>query len=415
MSEPKVCGSCAATASPTATFCSECGAALRSARPAASAPDREAQVLEDELRAAVVDRYRIRRRIGAGGMAFVYEADDLRHGRRVAIKVLRPELAAMAGAARFLREIETAARLNHPNILPIHDSGSAGALLYYVMPLIEGESLRDRLDREGRIRPDEAIRLVREIAEGLHYAHGQGVIHRDMKPDNVLMQSGHALIADFGIARAVGAGNATQLTGVGFAVGTPDYMSPEQALGDDGVDHRTDIYALGTMLYEMLTGTRPFMADSPQAVMVRKISAPAPALETARYGLPTVLRKVVARSLASEPGDRHHDAAELADALTLVEMNLLTSDVRGALTGSSDAIPAIPAPESRPTVVVVDTQASSGASLPAAIAAGVCTAAILWMLQALLIAAGLPQWTAIALAGAIAVVALVVASRGRHG
>ncbi len=389
-------------------FCSDCGAALRAARPvAAESPDREAAQLEQELRVAVGERYGIRRRIGAGGMAFVYEADDLRHGRRVAIKVLRPELAAMAGAARFLREIETAAGLNHPHILPIHDSGSAGALLYYVMPLIVGESLRDRLDRDGRIRADEAIRLVREVAEGLHYAHTQGVIHRDMKPDNVLMQSGHALIADFGIARAVG-GEGTQLTGVGFAVGTPDYMSPEQALADNSVDHRTDIYALGTMLYEMLTGVRPFSGDSPQAVMVRKISAPAPELDTEHHSLPKVLRKVVARSLAMDPKDRYLDAAEFADALTLVEMNLLTSDVRGALSGSGDAIPAVVPPTSAHPSAAVSAPVGS---LRVAILSGVVTAAALWLVQVLLESAGLTRVTAAFAAAAMAVVVVVVASR----
>jgi serine/threonine protein kinase len=408
-----VCGSCAAVSAPSATFCADCGAALAAVKPPAAGPDREAAQLEEELRAAVGDRYRIRRRIGAGGMAFVYEADDLRHSRRVAIKVLRPELAAMAGAARFLREIETAAGLNHPNVLPIHDSGSAGALLFYVMPLIVGESLRDRLDRAGRLRPDEAIRLVREIAEGLHYAHTQGVIHRDMKPDNVLMQSGHALIADFGIARAVGGGDSARLTGVGVAVGTPDYMSPEQALGDDGVDHRTDIYALGTMLFEMLAGERPFTADSPQGVMVRKISAPAPELDTERLGLPKVLRKVVARALASEPQDRYHDAAELADALTLVEMNLLTSDVRGALAGSSDAIAAVSAPA---TARAADTKAPlTAAALRAAVASGVITAAILGVLQALLEAAGVSAAVQLGTICGIAVLVIVLAARYRQG
>ncbi|MBA3659807.1 MAG: serine/threonine protein kinase, partial [Gemmatimonadales bacterium] len=220
------------------------------------------------LAEATADRYRIERELGRGGMATVYLARDLRHHRQVAVKVLRPELAASLGAERFLREIETTAGLRHPQILPLYDSGAAGGFLYYVMPFIEGESLRDRMRRETQLPLDDAIRITREVAAALDYAHGRGVIHRDIKPENVLLDGGHAVVADFGIARAVSTSGAVsfsgsgKLTEPGMALGTVHYMSPEQAAGQDDVDPRSDVYALSCVLYEMLAGRTPFIGPT---------------------------------------------------------------------------------------------------------------------------------------------------------
>src|SRR5438094_8996829 len=204
-------------------------------------------------------------------MATVYLAEDRKHHRRVAIKVLKPELAATLGPERFLREIEIAAGLNHAHILPLLDSGEAGGFLYYAMPFVEGESLRDRLDREGPLPIEGALRIAREVADALGHAHGHGVVHRDIKPENILLSGGHALVADFGIARAITAAGGEKLTATGIAVGTPGYMSPEQAGGKDPIDGRADLYALACVLYEMLAGEPPFTGPTPQAVLARPI------------------------------------------------------------------------------------------------------------------------------------------------
>ncbi len=231
--------------------------------------------LLERLKTALAGRYVVESEIGRGGMAVVYLAEDLKHGRRVAIKVLHPELGAAVGADRFLREIETLAGLTHPHILPLHDSGEADGLLYYVMPFVEGESLGQRLDRKGQLPLDEALRIAREVADGLDYAHDRGVVHRDIKPGNILLSRGHALIADFGIAKAIGAasgGDATA-TATGLSVGTPRYMSPEQAAGVTEVDGRSDVYALGCVLWEMLAGEPPFDGPTPRAILARNRTA----------------------------------------------------------------------------------------------------------------------------------------------
>ena len=217
--------------------------------------------------AAIAERYRVEREIGAGGMATVFLAQDVKHRRPVAVKVLRPELAQALGAERFLREIEIAAQLHHPHILPLFDSGEAAGRLYYVMPFVEGESLRQKLAREGALPIDEVIRLLGEIAGALAKAHHAGVIHRDIKPENILLADGHALITDFGVARAVSAAGSTGMTTLGMAVGTPAYMSPEQAAADPQLDHRADIYALGLVAYEMLSGRTTFTGGTPQQVL----------------------------------------------------------------------------------------------------------------------------------------------------
>ena len=210
------------------------------------------------LSAALTDRYDIQEEIGAGGMATVYLAHDVKHDRKVALKVLRPELAAVIGAERFLQEIKVTANLQHPHILPLHESGEADSFLYYVMPLVEDDSLRERLLREKRLPVGDALEITKAVASALDYAHRHGVIHRDIKPENVLLHDGQALVADFGIALAVSQAGGTRLTETGLSVGTPHYMSPEQAMGDRELDARSDVYSLGAMLYEMLVGEPPF-------------------------------------------------------------------------------------------------------------------------------------------------------------
>jgi serine/threonine-protein kinase len=266
------------------------------------------------LEAALTDRYKLERELGRGGMATVWLARDLRHRRLVALKVLHPELAAAVGPERFFREIETVAALTHPHILPLHDSGEAGGFLYYVMPYVEGESLRRRLAREQQLPVLDATRLARQVADALDYAHRHGVVHRDIKPDNVLLESGHAVVSDFGIARAVAGGSAS-LTETGLAVGTPTYMSPEQATGQREVDGRSDVYSLGCMLYEMLAGEPPFTGPTPQAVLAKSLAGPAPNLAVLRPDLPVQLVHAVSCALARSPADRFATAAEFGAAL----------------------------------------------------------------------------------------------------
>src|SRR5262245_41382412 len=232
------------------------------------------------LTAALSDRYRIERTLGQGGMATVYLAHDLKHDRRVALKVLRPELAAVIGAERFLAEIKLTANLQHPHILPLFDSGEADGFLYYVMPFVEGESLRQRLHREKQLPVDDAVRIAREVADALDYAHRHGVIHRDIKPENILLHDGRALVADLGIALAASKAGSTRMTETGMSLGTPQYMSPEQAMGEREITARSDVYALGVVLYEMLTGEPPFTGHTAQAVVARVLT------ETPRPMLP---------------------------------------------------------------------------------------------------------------------------------
>jgi len=267
----------------------------------------------DRLRIALADRYAIEEEVGAGGMATVYRAEDLRHRRKVAIKVLRPELAATVGSERFLREIEIAAGLSHPNILALHDSGEADGFVFYVMPWVDGETLRDRLERTPRLSLEEAIRITGEVADALEYAHGRGLIHRDIKPENVLFQAGHAVVADFGIARATG--DAGRMTGTGLALGTVAYMSPEQATGARELDGRSDIYALGCVLFEMLAGAAPFEADSAQALFARKLVGGNEKLATLRPDVPPTVEAVVETALAVEPANRYATPGEFSQAL----------------------------------------------------------------------------------------------------
>ncbi|MBW8771002.1 MAG: serine/threonine-protein kinase [Gemmatimonadetes bacterium] len=267
------------------------------------------------LTASLADRYRIERELGAGGMATVFLAHDLRHDRDVAIKVLHPDLGAALGGERFLSEIRTTARLQHPHILPLLDSGSADGLLYYVMPLVTGETLRARLEREKQLPIDDAIRIAREIADALGYAHGLGVIHRDIKPENILLQGGHATVADFGIALAVQQAGGHRMTQTGLSLGTPQYMSPEQAMGEKSIDARSDLYALAAVTYEMLVGEAPFTGPTVQAIVARVMTEEPRSLHTQRKAIPEYVEDAVLRALEKLPADRWSSAQEYADAL----------------------------------------------------------------------------------------------------
>ena len=314
--------------------------------------------LPPSLADALRDRYRLERELGRGGMGAVYLAEDLKHHRKVALKVLRPELAASLGTDRFLREIEVAARLQHPGILPLHDSGEAAGYVYYIMPWVEGESLRDRLGRQHELPVSEAVKLLWEVLDALAYAHEKGVIHRDIKPENVMLSGRHALILDFGVAKALNesAGPAF-FTTAGMALGTPSYMAPEQAMGDREVDHRADLYAVGVLGYELLAGRRPFEGATPQQVVASQLTQAPEELTTHRPSVPPPLAKVIMRALEKRPADRWQSASEM---LARLEPYLSTS-------GESLAAPVpVQAPRGRWTRTRV--YAIGGAAVLAAIA-----------------------------------------------
>ncbi|HEY5086468.1 MAG TPA: serine/threonine-protein kinase, partial [Gemmatimonadaceae bacterium] len=273
----------------------------------------------ERLTRALADRYAIERELGQGGMATVYLAHDLKHDRHVAVKVLHPDLAAVVGAARFLAEIRTTANLQHPHILPLHDSGDADGYLFYVMPYVEGETLRTWLTRERQLPITDAVRIAREVASALDYAHRHGVIHRDVKPENVLLHDGSALVADFGIALAVQQAGGVRMTQTGLSLGTPQYMSPEQAMGEKNIDARTDIYALGAVTYEMLCGDPPFTGSSVQAIVAKMMTERPTPLSTLRDTVPANVEDAVLTALAKLPADRFTSAAHFADALVVSE------------------------------------------------------------------------------------------------
>jgi eukaryotic-like serine/threonine-protein kinase len=272
----------------------------------------------ERLRASLAGRYDIQRELGSGGMAIVYLARDCRHDRPVALKVLRSELAAAMGADRFLREIQITAKLQHPNILPLYDSGEAGGFLFYVMPFVEGETLAELLAREQQLPLPQAVQIAQEVAEALSLAHSHGIVHRDIKPQNIMLSRGHAMVADFGIARAIAEAGAGKLTETGIAIGTPVYMSPEQASASEHIDARTDVYSLGCVLYEMLVGQPPFTGSTAQAILARHTLEAVPAPHIVRHSIPPDLEHIVLCALEKSPADRFHTAAEFADALRAV-------------------------------------------------------------------------------------------------
>jgi len=305
------CPECQTELPPGATFCPTCG------NRTGSHPIPPRHTVEG-LPAALAERYTIEKELGRGGMAIVYLARDVRHDRAVALKIMLPELAASLGKERFLREIQIIAKLAHPNILPLYDSGQADGQLFYVMPFVSGESLRSLLERERQLPIEDAIRITREVVDGLAYAHAMGVVHRDIKPENILLQSGHAVVSDFGIARAVSASGGEQLTQTGMAIGSPAYMSPEQSAGDQPIDGRADIYSLGCVLYELLVGQTPFTGLTPQAMIARHTLEAVPLPHIVRQTIAPDLEAVILRALAKSPADRFHTAADFGDALAAV-------------------------------------------------------------------------------------------------
>ncbi len=289
----------------------------------------------ERLNAALAERYRIERQLGAGGMATVYLAEERHPQRHVAIKVLEPMLAAALGPERFLREVDLASKLAHPHILPIYAAAEAGGLLYYVMPYVEGESLRDRLTREKQLPLDDALQITREVADALSYAHSRGVVHRDIKPENILLESGHAVVADFGIARAIDQAGGSRLTETGLTLGTPAYMSPEQAAGSKDLDGRSDLYSLGCVLYEMLGGQPPFAGPTAQVILARKSMEAVPSLRAVRDSVSPGLEATVMKALARVPADRHATAAVFSAALMTAETGAVAPPLTGATAASA--------------------------------------------------------------------------------
>jgi len=269
----------------------------------------------DSVKAALESRYSIERELGRGGMATVYLAQDFRHGRSVAVKVLHPELASAVGSERFLREIKLAARLNHPHILPLFDSGEAGGFLFYVMPYIEGESLRDRMNREGQLSLEDSLSIGRAVASALDYAHRRQIVHRDIKPENIMLNEDMAMVMDFGIAKAVSLAGADTITQTGMIVGTPAYVSPEQAAGEMEIDGRSDQYSLGCVLYEMMTGNRPFSGPTVQSVLTKRFTDPVPSLGDALEGVPEEIDRALLKAMARDAAARYTTSGEFGKAL----------------------------------------------------------------------------------------------------
>ncbi|MEO5903958.1 MAG: serine/threonine-protein kinase, partial [Gemmatimonadaceae bacterium] len=288
------------------------------------------------LTAALADKYTIERELGQGGMATVYLAEDLRHHRKVAVKVVHPELAAVLGAERFLSEIHVTAGLQHPHILPLFDSGQADGQLFYVMPFVDGESLRERLHRERQLPIDESLRLAREVASALDYAHRKGVIHRDIKPENILVHDGQAVVADFGIALAVTNAGGGRMTQTGLSLGTPQYMSPEQATGERDIDARSDVYSLGAVTYEMLTGVAPFTGPTAQAIVAKVITTDPPGLVGQRKNIPDHVEAAVLKALEKMPADRFPSAAEYSRALGDASLQTARVPHRGSEVASEN-------------------------------------------------------------------------------
>jgi serine/threonine-protein kinase len=307
----------------------------------------------ERLRAALASRYALLRELGRGGMATVYLAQDVKHDRPVALKLLHPELAATLGPERFLQEVKLTARLQHPHILPVFDSGEADGQLWYVMPFVEGESLRARMARERQLPLGDALRITGNVLAALSYAHNHGVVHRDIKPENILLEGEEAVLADFGVARAIDAAAGDRLTESGLMLGTPTYMSPEQAAGERALDGRSDLYAVGCVLYEMLVGEAPFTGSTAQAILARRFSGPIPSVRHAREQVPQAIDETITRALARAPADRIPTAAEFALALE--------QGSRAERQAVSRAVGAPPAPLRRLVLLALGTLLALGA------------------------------------------------------
>ena len=316
MSLPPTCANCGTPLDPDAVFCSRCGLNVTREFKGTPVTAMSAEVSDTfrRLGDALGDRYVVESELGRGGMATVFLARDVKHDRAVAIKVLHPDLSASIGAERFEREIRLAAKLQHPHILGLYDSGAADGLLYYVMPYVKGESLRDRLDREKMLPVDDAIRIALEVCSALGHAHEQGIIHRDIKPENILLSGDHALVADFGIARAATEFGQQKLTQTGMSVGTPVYMAPEQSTGD-AVGPTADLYSLGCMLYEMLAGEPPFTGPNAMAIMARHLMEVPPSVRVVRNTVPEEIEETIYAALNKAPVDRPQNAAQFAELM----------------------------------------------------------------------------------------------------
>jgi eukaryotic-like serine/threonine-protein kinase len=305
--------------------------------------------LRARLEAGLAGQYAVLRELGRGGMATVFLATDLKHDRPVAFKVLHPDLAQSLGPERFQREIRLAARLQHPHILTVHDSGATAGHLWFTMPFVEGESLRDRLRRDRQLPLEDALRIARQAAQALHYAHEHGVVHRDIKPENLLLTSdGNTLVADFGIARALGAADDDQLTQTGMSVGTPAYMSPEQATGDRALDARSDIYSLGSVLFEMLAGEQPYTGPTTQAILMKRLSEPVPRVRSGRPSVPEAVDAAITKALAVVPADRYASAALFGQALEQASATI-SGGTRAAAVPATSAAVGVPGPAPRPS------------------------------------------------------------------
>ena len=383
----RACPACQTPLPDEAQFCLRCGVATPTDPGVPPRTATTGMVEVAQVKKALAGRYQIERVLGEGGMATVYLAHDQKHNRKVAVKVMRPELAATLGADRFLREVQVAAQLSHPHILPMHDSGSADGILYYVMPYVDGETLKEHVAKQGQLSVNETMRLGREVAEALAYAHTRGIIHRDIKPGNILLQSGHALVADFGIARALG-DEGEVLTKTGLAVGTPQYMAPEQATGEREVDGRADIYALGAVMYEMMAGEPPFTGPNARAIITRSLTEEPRSLTTSRAGFPVAVNSAVMKALAKSPSDRYANAQEMVNALDRAQ--------EGARSGTSE----YPIP-SAPTALQVWGLFALG-----------CVG-MLALVTALIRQWNLPQWTLGLAIGLLAIGAVVLVLTGR--
>jgi serine/threonine protein kinase len=301
--------------------------------------------LRERLQAALGDIYHLERELGGGGMSRVFVAEERELRRRVVVKVLPPELAAGINTERFRREVQLAASLQHPHIVPLFAAGSADELLYYTMPFVKGESLRDRLAREGELPVADVVRVLRDVVDALAYAHGEGVVHRDIKPANVLLSGGHALVSDFGVAKALSdAAHGSTLTSAGVALGTPMYMAPEQAVADPHADHRVDIYAVGTLGYEMLTGVTPFSGTSPQQLLAAQVAEPPQPILRRRAAIPPALAAAVMRCLEKRPADRWQTAEQLLHQLEPLATPSAGTAPQQAVAGPSGFTPADPVP-----------------------------------------------------------------------